>query len=134
MVRGAGVHVQVYILINETMYQCFHSHVYNTCHSSIFRYDFIEMWDFAELAPDKLLSTSKTLTGASFGLGLSKVLPPLACFPISNATATNNYICQNNLNLHPSGYPLTSHLPNNHTQDDCERQHCRRGHNPAAPP
>ena len=32
------------------------------------------MWDFVKLAPDKLLAISKTLTGASFGFGLSKVL------------------------------------------------------------
>ena len=31
------------------------------------------MWDFVKLAPDKLLAISKTLTGASFGFGLSKV-------------------------------------------------------------
>ena len=36
------------------------------------------MWDFVKLAPDKLLAISKTLTGASFGFGLSKVLTPLA--------------------------------------------------------
>ena len=32
------------------------------------------MWDFMKLAPDKLLAKiSKTLTGASFGFGLSKL-------------------------------------------------------------
>ena len=32
------------------------------------------MWDFVKLAPDKLLAISKTLNGASFGFGLSKLL------------------------------------------------------------
>ena len=45
---------------------------------SLPRYEFVEMWDFVKLAPDKLLAISKTLTGASFGFGLSKVLTPLA--------------------------------------------------------
>jgi len=31
------------------------------------------MWDFMKLAPVKLLAISKTLTGASFGFGLSKL-------------------------------------------------------------
>ena len=45
-------------------------------HGSLPRYEFVEMWDFVKLAPDKLLAISKTLTGASFGFGLSKVLTP----------------------------------------------------------
>ena len=31
------------------------------------------MWDFEKLASDKLLAISKTLTGASLGIGLSKL-------------------------------------------------------------
>ena len=38
------------------------------------RYDFVAMWDFVKLAPEKLLAISKTLNGASFGFGLSKLL------------------------------------------------------------
>ena len=38
------------------------------------RYDFVAMWDFVKLTPEKLLAISKTLNGASFGFGLSKLL------------------------------------------------------------
>ena len=61
-------------LINKTMEQLSPPMAMHVP-GSLPRYKFVEMWDFVKLAPDKLLAISKTLTGASFGFGLSKVLP-----------------------------------------------------------
>ena len=85
------------------------------------------MWDFVKLAPDKLLAISKTLTGASFGFGLSKVLTPLALLllhlPILFRSTT--YIRTPKISfklndLYPHAYPLIQQ-----PQDACERQHGR---------
>ena len=40
--------------------------------------DFVNMWDVARLAPDELLTISKTMTSASFGFVLSKMLMSLS--------------------------------------------------------
>ena len=84
------------------------------------------MWDFEKLAPDKLLAISKTLTGASFGFGLSKVLTPLALlllriyFPFYFAQLRKPKISFKLNDLYPHAYPLIQQ-----PQDACERQHGR---------
>ena len=65
------------------------------------------MWDFVKLAPDKLLAISKTLTGASFGFGLSKVL---ASFGFALTCYTQLYLSNN---LSP---PSVLYHPNHLTQ------------------
>ena len=74
------------------------------------RYEFVEMWDFAKLAPDKLLAISKTLTGASFGFGLSKVL---ASFGFALTCYTQLYL--SDYLSPPSVSPQPSHPTTTHT-------------------
>ena len=84
------------------------------------------MWDFVKLAPDKLLAISKTLTGASFGFGLSKVLTPLAgtlaliYFPFYFTQLRTPKILFKLNDLYPHAYPLIQQ-----PQGACERQHGR---------
>ena len=83
-----------------------------------FRHNFIEMWYFVKLAPDKFLAISKSLTGASFGLGLSKVcaravgvallLLLRSRFHLINYTSSEtSYIDSQQPSTTP--YPLTQH-------------------------
>ena len=81
------------------------------------------MWDFEKLAPDKLLAISKTLTGASFGFGLSKVLPSFG-FALRNLLL--NYTCQTTSALHLYHPNHLTQQPHIRTQDACERQYGRR--------
>ena len=72
------------------------------------------MWDFVKLAPDKLLAISKTLTGASFGFGLSKVLPSFG-FALRNLLHSTIPVKQ----PQPSICITPTILPNNHTYARC---------------
>ena len=74
------------------------------------RYNFLEMWDFVKLAPDKLLAISKTLTGASFGFGLSKVLASFG-FALTSTIPVRQ--------PQPSICITPTISPNNHTYARC---------------